>query len=246
MSQKILQINFTFSGVSRSELEDAWLPVAQPIAETPGLRWKVWLMNEATHECGGVYLFDDEAAVQAFLDGPIVAATKDAPILSNGSVKIFDMMAEHTAITRGPVGDRFSTGNGRPKTFAAMAEKAYHSVPTIKPADAQRRQKKEENLLIIDVRDAADIAQTGTVPGAVNLSLGSLTYLADNEVPEDWRSPELADRSRPIITTCILGPLGAISGKLLQDMGFTNVQILEGGVQAWIDAGVPVAGNGAN
>ena len=244
MSQKILQINFTFSGISRSELEAAWLPAAQPIAETPGLRWKVWLMNEETHECGGVYLFDDEAAVQGFLNGPIVAATKDAPILSNASVKIFDMMEAHTAITRGPVGNRVPASNGH-VTFDAMAGAAYQTVPTVKPADAQRRQKKEENLLVIDVRDAADIAQTGTVLGAVNISYGSLTYLADNEVPEDWRDPRLADRSRPIITTCILGPLGAIGGKLLHDMGFTNVQILEGGVQAWMDAGLPVAKNGA-
>ena len=170
MSQKILQINFTFSGIARSELEQAWLPAAQPIAETPGLRWKVWLMNETEHECGGVYLFDDEASVQAFLAGPIVAATKDAPILSNASVKIFDMMEEHTAITRGPVGDRFSSANGLPKTFGRMAEEAYRAVPTIKPADVQRRQKKEAGLLVIDVRDAADIAQSGTVPGAVNLS----------------------------------------------------------------------------
>lgn len=132
------------------------------------------------------------------------------------------------------------------KTFGAMAEEAHRAVPTIKPADLQRRQKKEADLLVIDVRDAADIAQTGSVPGAVNLSLGALTYLADNEVPEDWRDPRLADRSRPIITTCILGPLGAIGGKLLHDMGFTNVQILEGGVQAWIEAGLPVVKNGAS
>lgn len=244
MSQKILQINFTFSGVSRAELEQAWLPAAQPIAETPGLRWKVWLMNEAERECGGVYLFDDAASVEAFLAGPIVAATKEAPILSNASVKTFDMMAEHTAITRGPVGGRFFTTNGVPKTFDRMAQEAYRAVPTIKPADAQRRQKKEPNLLVLDVRDAADIGQTGTVPGALNLSLGSLTYLADNEVPESWRHPELADRARPIITTCILGPMGALGGKLLHDMGFTNVQILEGGVQAWIEAGLPVTKNG--
>ena len=132
------------------------------------------------------------------------------------------------------------------KTFGAMAEEAYRVVPTIKPADLQRRQKKEADLLVIDVRDAADIAQTGTVPGAVNLSFGALTYLADNEVPESWRDPRLADRSQPIITTCILGPLGAIGGKLLHDMGFTNVQILEGGVQAWIEAGLPVVKNGAS
>ena len=132
------------------------------------------------------------------------------------------------------------------KTFGAMAEEAYQVVPTIKPADLQRRQKKEADLLVIDVRDAADIAQTGTVPGAVNLSFGALTYLADHEVPESWRDPRLADRSRPLITTCILGPLGAIGGKLLHDMGFTNVQILEGGVQAWIEAGLPVVKNGAS
>ena len=157
MSQKILQINFTFSGISRSELETAWLPAAQPIAETPGLRWKVWLMNETQHECGGVYLFDDEASLQSFLEGPIVAATKDAPILGNASVKIFDIMKEHTAITHGPVDARISSANGLPTTFGRMAEEAFHTVPTIKPADAQRRQKKEPELLVIDVRDAADI-----------------------------------------------------------------------------------------
>lgn len=103
MSQKILQINFTFSGVSGSELQQSWLPAAQPIADTPGLRWKVWLVNETQRECGGIYLFDDEAAVQGFLNSPIVAATKGDPRLSNASVKMFDVMEAHTAITRGPV-----------------------------------------------------------------------------------------------------------------------------------------------
>lgn len=39
-------------------------------------------------------------------------------------------------------------------------------------------------------------------------------------------------------------PLGALGGKLLHDMGFTNVQILEGGVQAWTDAGLPIQKSG--
>lgn len=103
MSQKILQINFTFSGVSGSELQQSWLPAAQPIADTPGLRWKVWLVNETQRECGGIYLFDDEAAVQGFLNSPLVAAAKGDPRLSNASVKMFDVMEAHTAITRGPV-----------------------------------------------------------------------------------------------------------------------------------------------
>jgi rhodanese-related sulfurtransferase len=125
------------------------------------------------------------------------------------------------------------------KTFNQMAAEALAEVPTITPAEAQRQMQQDPNTLVVDVRDAADIAATGTLPGAINVSLGSLTYKADNEVPEDWRDPRVQDRSRPIITTCILGPMGALGGKLLKDMGFTDVRILEGGVRAWKDAGLP-------
>lgn len=124
-------------------------------------------------------------------------------------------------------------------TFGQMVAAALAEVPTVSPAEAQKRLGIDANILVIDVRDAADIAMTGTVPGAMNISLGSLTYKADKEVPEDWREPALSDRSRPIITTCILGPMGALGGKLLHDMGFTQVSILEGGVQAWAGAGNP-------
>jgi hypothetical protein len=102
MSQKILQINFQLN-VSAKDYEQACLPAAQPIADTPGLRWKVWLMNEADHEAGGIYLFDDEASMQAFLAGPIVAAVKSNPAISSISAKTFGVMEALTAVTRGPV-----------------------------------------------------------------------------------------------------------------------------------------------
>ena len=102
MSEKIVQLNVKFS-ISRAELESAWLEFAQPISEVPGLRWKVWLMNEAEHEAGGIYLFESEAAAQSYVDGPFVAAMKSSPVLSNISAKMFDVMESHTAITRGPL-----------------------------------------------------------------------------------------------------------------------------------------------
>ena len=102
MSQKLLQVNVTFS-VSRADLAAAWLQAAQPIADTPGLLWKVWLMNEAEHEAGGIYLFESESAAQSYLDGPIVAVLKASPVISNISAKLFDVLEDHTAITRGPV-----------------------------------------------------------------------------------------------------------------------------------------------
>jgi rhodanese-related sulfurtransferase len=126
------------------------------------------------------------------------------------------------------------------KTFNQMVAEAMAEVPVISPEEAQRRMQQDPRTLVIDPRDAAEIPlTTGIIPGAMNISYGALTYMADNEVPQEWREPELQDRSRPIITACEVGPLGALAGKLLKDMGFTNVSILEGGTQAWKDAGYP-------
>ena len=130
-------------------------------------------------------------------------------------------------------------GTDMPKTFNQMVAEAMAEVPVISPEEAQRRMQQDPRTLVIDPRDAADIPVTGIIPGAMNISYGALTYKADNELPPEWREPELQDRSRPIITACQIGPLGALAGKLLKDMGFTNVSILEGGTQAWKDAGYP-------
>jgi rhodanese-related sulfurtransferase len=125
------------------------------------------------------------------------------------------------------------------KTFQQMVDEAMGEVPTISAAEARRRVQQDSRTLIVDVRDAADINATGIIPDAMNISLGTLTYKADNEIEEAWREPALRDRDRPIITTCEIGPMGALGGKLLKDMGFANVCILEGGTQAWKDAGFP-------
>ncbi len=64
---------------------------------------KIWLLNEAESRGGGVYLFDDEEAARAYLEGPIVAAMKSLPVLSEFSVKSFSVLVEPTAVTRGPI-----------------------------------------------------------------------------------------------------------------------------------------------
>ena len=77
------------------------------------------------------------------------------------------------------------------------------------------------------------------VAGAIAVSAGTLPFSADNEVPEAWRDPRLQDRTRPVITVCDLGPMSAMAAKTLKDMGFTDVAYVEGGTQAWKDAGLP-------
>lgn len=125
------------------------------------------------------------------------------------------------------------------KTFNQMVTEAMAEVPVISAQEAQRRIQDDPWTLVIDPRDAADIPITGMIPGALNISYGSLTFKADHDLPPDWREPALDDHGRPIITACEIGPLGALAGKLLQDMGFVNVSIMDGGTQAWKDAGFP-------
>ena len=102
MSGRILQLNFKFN-VSRDEYEKAVAPLANEFADLSGLRWKIWMINEAEQEAGGIYLFDDEASVKAYLEGPLAAQVTSHPALSDFSVKQFDVMEDVTTITRGPV-----------------------------------------------------------------------------------------------------------------------------------------------
>lgn len=49
-------------------------------------------------------------------------------------------------------------------TFMQMAEEARAVVPVISAAEAHQRLQQNPTTLVIDVRDAADIAATGTIP----------------------------------------------------------------------------------
>jgi rhodanese-related sulfurtransferase len=124
-------------------------------------------------------------------------------------------------------------------SFIQMAEEAMAAVDGISAKQAQQRLKEDSNALLIDVRDAADIPSTGVPAGGANISLGMLAIRADRELPEDWRDTRLQDRSCQIITTCFAGMMSAIGAKLLKDMGFTNVCYMEGGMEAWNEAGLP-------
>ena len=75
------------------------------------------------------------------------------------------------------------------------------------------------------------------IEGAINVSLGTLYYKAANEVPENIKESRIQDREKKVVVTCGLGLCAAIGGKLLKDMGFENVSLLEGGVTKWQEDG---------
>ena len=90
-------------GIPVEDLSKAFMEVAQPIADVKGLKWKVWIHNGEEKSCGGIYLFEDEASVKAYLDSEIVAGIASNPALSNLSVKVFDVLPDHSKVTRAPL-----------------------------------------------------------------------------------------------------------------------------------------------
>lgn len=96
---RILQINYALQGTAAQYVEEN-KPYADPIAQTPGLRWKVWLLNESTREAGGIYLFENDAALQEFLKGPIAAEVRQDP---TASFKQFDVPLQLSKVTRAPL-----------------------------------------------------------------------------------------------------------------------------------------------
>ena len=102
MAERILQINFRYN-VPRDDYEAAVAPLGPDFGAVEGLRWKIWIINEAENEAGGIYLFESDAALQTFLAGPLAAGVKSHPALSELTAKVFEVMPDLTAVCRGPV-----------------------------------------------------------------------------------------------------------------------------------------------
>jgi rhodanese-related sulfurtransferase len=125
------------------------------------------------------------------------------------------------------------------KTFGQFVSEARENIPLITTEDVQKMIEDDPNTLLIDVRDAWNIRQTGMISGAVPISVGMLAARADQEL-ESYRDQRLQDRSRPIVTVCNVGALASLGAKILKDMDFTNVYILDGGTKGWKEAGLPI------
>ena len=90
----------------------------------------------------------------------------------------------------------------------------------------------------MDVRDESEVAATGLGLGAICAPGRSIAWMADLE--SDYKSQELQDRSRRILTTCGGAPSyrGACAANVLTRMGFEQASFVDGGMAALLAAGI--------
>ena len=91
------------------------------------------------------------------------------------------------------------------------------------------------DVLIVDVRDAAELQQGGKIKGAVHVSRGMLEFRADPESP--YHNPAF-QRDKRVVVYCASGGRSALSGKTLLDLGYKTV-FNGGGFKELAEGGVP-------
>lgn len=126
----------------------------------------------------------------------------------------------------------------RSKTSADMVREAKSRVENLTP-DQVEAEIGNPDTLLVDIRDTAERAKNGVIPGAIHIDRGMLEFRADPS-NSNYYNPELR-QDRRVILHCASGGRSALAASLLQEMGYTDVAHLDGGLNAWRDSGKPVA-----
>jgi rhodanese-related sulfurtransferase len=118
------------------------------------------------------------------------------------------------------------------KTVEAMLAEAEAQVPRISPEEAKELVGRGD-VLFLDVREPAEVATSGKVPGALAIPRGLVEFRAD---PASALHDKAFDPAKTVVAYCASGGRSALVGKTLKEMGYANVRNL-GGFKAWLDAG---------
>ncbi len=97
----------------------------------------------------------------------------------------------------------------------------------LSPKDFDSTLKATANAIVLDVRTPAEVS-TGIIEGATNI-------VYDATFADKLGSIE----QKPIFVYCAAGGRSAKAATILRDKGYTVFE-LDGGMNAWKDAGMPV------
>lgn len=112
-------------------------------------------------------------------------------------------------------------------SMVAAAKKAIKTVP----ADAVKKAiDSKEKAIYLDVRDVGEFA-AGHLPGAKNISRGTLEFKVAKEIP---------DTNTKIYVYCKTMGRSALATKTLNDLGYKNAVLMNAQYEDWVKAGYPV------
>lgn len=114
--------------------------------------------------------------------------------------------------------------------FLKLVEDVKKRIKECTVAEVKARLDRSEAFHLIDVREDHEFAKDHA-KGARHLGRGILERDIETTIP---------DKQAPIVLYCGGGFRSALSADSLQQMGYTNVVSMDGGIRAWREAGYPV------
>lgn len=103
--------------------------------------------------------------------------------------------------------------------------------PLLGPAELATLTAGRPEVRILDVRTPGEF-ETVHIRGAYNVPLDTLSE----------HSAEISGVSAPVILVCQSGGRARRAEQALKSAGMANLHVLEGGMNAWVAAGLPVGG----
>jgi molybdopterin/thiamine biosynthesis adenylyltransferase/rhodanese-related sulfurtransferase len=112
---------------------------------------------------------------------------------------------------------------------ADLLRNVKSSISEVDPSEVQKQ--LGNGAVVVDVRESEEL-QAGKLPGAVHVPRGYLESRIEGAVP---------DRNAHVVLYCASGNRSAYAARTLQeDLGYTNVESMTGGITLWKDRGYDV------
>jgi sulfur-carrier protein adenylyltransferase/sulfurtransferase len=112
------------------------------------------------------------------------------------------------------------------KSGHQLVSEAKSKIREVTPGEAMQMQGDGAPVVFLDVRDLPEV-NLGKIPGAVHVSRGNLETKIEAAVPRDAR----------VVIYCASGNRSALAAVTMQEMGYSDVRSLSGGIRGWAAAG---------
>lgn len=115
--------------------------------------------------------------------------------------------------------------------FLNLVNDAKKRVREVTVEDVKGKLARNENFLLIDVREDNEW-EKDHLPQAIHLGRGVIERDIEQRVP---------DLNAPMVLYCGGGFRSALAADHLQQMGYTNVLSMDGGIRGWREKAYPLA-----
>jgi rhodanese-related sulfurtransferase len=123
-------------------------------------------------------------------------------------------------------------------TIADLLAAARARLRRLSPLEAQAAQA--EGALLVDTRSGDQRRQEGVIPGSLHIPLSVLEWRLDPAGDADFRNRHVGGLDQHVVLVCAHGYSSSLAAARLQELGFGRATDVEGGFEAWRDAGLPV------